>query len=436
MELFPFKNIDEYSIKLSNPDPEIHEVKSTSDIIGLSDCCLALKKWFYSTDNILLLIGPTGCGKTSLVNLFCNENEILLYDTKPKKDLLNDINSFLDINNFFSSKKDKLVLLDDYSTGQANLLSLVEINSLSCKLLIISADSKGSKLGDFKKINEVYFIGEIDLLLIEVWIIKFIDSINLIIPRESLQKLIHKCKSDKRLLLNTILFLKQSRNGNIDTFINTFYKNTDINVQTFIDKLFDSKKIISLNEIYKVYETDGYLLSNIVHENYIDYSDSIDNIAKSAEYISFGETVFSDTYESTKTFVPQTHCTNSLFLPSYYSRSDKTLQIRSPVISNRFNIYLNNKKIIDKINHGLTNILDITDILFIKKFLNQSLIKSKVLTSEQLDYLKNIMALFPDNQIDRMELIYKHFSNFKEIAKESKTKNFTIKFKEKLIRLK
>jgi hypothetical protein len=38
-----------------------------------------------------------------------------------------------------------------------------------------------------------------------------------------------------------------------------------------------------------------------------------------------------------------------------------------------------------------------------------------------------------NNELDRLELIYKHFNEFKEITgKEVKTKNFTLKFKEKL----
>ena len=66
------------------------------------------------------------------------------------------------------------------------------------------------------------------------------------------------------------------------------------------------------------------------------------------------------------------------------------------------------------------------------QFLNYNLIKSKVLLPEQEEYLKNLLGSF--NGIEPLELIYKHFSEFND--KETKTKNFTLKFKEKLKKIK
>jgi hypothetical protein len=60
------------------------------------------------------------------------------------------------------------------------------------------------------------------------------------------------------------------------------------------------------------------------------------------------------------------------------------------------------------------------------------LIKTKVLTEHQLSFIKNIIGSL-GGSVEKMELIYKHFSEFND--KELKTKNFTLKFKEKLNRL-
>ena len=433
MDLFPFKNnLNDYSSNIIQ-DKETGYLK-TDDIIGLSEYKQVLNDWYYSPGHdVLLVIGPTGCGKTTLAELFCKESGILLYTALPKKDLLKDILLFLDNSSIFcKSSKNKLILIDEYTTSNTNLLSIPEILNLSmkAKVLVISASARGSNLGDLKKNTTVYCIPDINLKEIEIWI-KEINGNN--IPEQDLIKLVHKCKSDKRLLLNTVSFLKKSTSG---IFINSFYKNSDINVNDFIKKLFGPKNKLTLNEIYKIYETDGYLISNLIHENYLDYSDDIDNIARSAEYISYGETIFSDTFESNKTFIPQSHCTNSIFLPSYYSRGITPKEcVRSSIINNRFNILLNNQKIIDKINFGSERILSITDILYIKKFLTQQLIKNKSTSQSELDYLKNILGTFQDLKIEKMELIYKHFSTFKENIKEPKTKNFTLKFKEKLIKL-
>ena len=72
--------------------------------------------------------------------------------------------------------------------------------------------------------------------------------------------------------------------------------------------------------------------------------------------------------------------------------------------------------------------MSIFDIFDIKKFLNQDLIKSKILTSLQEEFIRNIIGSV--KSVEKLELIYKHFSEFNSL-KEVKTKNFTLKFKEK-----
>ena len=72
-------------------------------------------------------------------------------------------------------------------------------------------------------------------------------------------------------------------------------------------------------------------------------------------------------------------------------------------------------------------------ILTIKKFLTHELVKTKTLSPGQLGFIKNVLSALGGN-IEKLELIYKHFSDFKEIV--SKPKNFTIKFKEKIADIK
>ncbi len=409
-------------------------------IIGLSECRLFLKEWFEGalTDplsKIMLMIGPTGCGKSMLVHEFCTSELILLHSVnlndsfKTKKDIIKDILNFIDYSNtnFFNNCKKgkikKLILIDEYQSNKNSLLSITDINNLLLikknktvelpPILIISSDSRGSKLGDLKKNTIVYYIKDIPPEIIKSWILE------LGIPDKDLDDLISRCGSDKRLLLNTINFLKQStKNGNINLFINSFYKDADINLLDFTDELFKTK--VSLNSIHSAYKNDGYKLCNLVHENYLDYSDDIDSIAKSADSISFAETIFSDIYDSGKPFNPETHCIFGLMIPSYYSRKDVSIVPRTSCINNRFNIYLNNKKFINQIN------LDIFDIFFIKSFLNQNLVKTKILNECQNNYLRNLLK---NITIENLELIYKHFNIFNEPLK---TKNFTLKFKQKL----
>ena len=417
-------------------------LKSTKDIVGLENCAYVLKEWYYKSlkdknNKCLLIIGPTGCGKTSLVELFSKEENINLYtikqseNIKTKKDLLKEIYLFSEYC-FFKKQENKLILIDEYQNGQYDLLSVSDIINLlmvrngsvkerECSyippILIISSDSKGSKLSEIKKVSDVYYINEINLYYINEWL-KSID-----IDVSEIKEIIEMCKSDKRLLINTISFFK-----NKSDFINLPYKDTDINLFEFVDILFQNNEK-NINDVYKYYETDGYSISNLVHENYIDYGEDIHTLAKVANAISYGELLFSDTYESNKTFIPDAHFINSIYIPSFYLKTDKiNKNIRTSCMNNRYNIYLNNKKIISKVDK------DILFILFVKKFLNHGLIKTKVLNTNQEHYLRNILfSLGKENNIEKLELIYKHFSEFKDTnIKETKTKNFTLKFKEKL----
>uniref|UniRef100_A0A6C0I9E1 ATPase AAA-type core domain-containing protein n=1 Tax=viral metagenome TaxID=1070528 RepID=A0A6C0I9E1_9ZZZZ len=432
----------------------------TKDLVGLENTRYILNEWYRKSlldkcNKFLLIIGPTGCGKTTLVESFCIEESIQLYSVRndlSKKELLKEIIQFSNNRqNFFEKKStSKLILIDEYQNGQHDTLSITDIENLfefrkkfSPKtnvfedfttnvnippVLIISGDSKGNKLSELKKLTQTYYINELNKYVIKSWITKETD-----IDSSTLETVINKCGSDKRLLLNTIKFLKNK----VGNYLCSFYKDTELNQFEFIERLFDNLEQINILEVYKNYETDGYLLSNLVHENYIDYTNDIYNIADAANSMSLADTYQTDMYDSTKIFFPEIHCTLSVYVPSYYARSNiknNKCQLRSSVFNNRYNIFLNNKKAIIKINELLKHKelpLSILDILFIKKFLTYDLIKSKTLSKYQIDFLQDILGLFVDHKVSSMELIYKHFTDFKG-TDQTKTKKFTLKFIEKI----
>jgi hypothetical protein len=434
LHLQPFKDFNENCIEpftenlTQNETPFIP--RTTKDIVGLENCHYIVNDWFTKSCKQklkpLILIGPTGCGKTTLIEFYCQENNVNLYtikatDTlKTKKELLKEIQVFSEFS-FFKTNNPKLLFIDEYQNGQHDLLSIQDIMTLyeqsKIPILIISADSKGSKLSDLKKMCEVYYINEINLYYIQEWV----NTLPLQHHQpEKIRECVLACKSDKRLLINTLLFFTQSSEIS--------YKDNDINTFECISDLFENKEL-NFNELYKIYETDGFILSNLVHENYLEYNTDIDAVAKSADAISYGEIIFSDTYESNRTFLPEAHFVNSICVPGFYSRTDKpNKNIRTSCINNRYNIYLNNKKIISKISNNTS--FDVFDIFTLKKFVNYSLIKTKVLSTVQEEF---IMSILTSLNPEKLELVYKHFSEFKESkGKETKTKSFTLKFKEKI----
>jgi hypothetical protein len=450
LDLNPFKEIENEIDETILSKLDLNEL-TTKDLVGLENTHYILNQWYTTYKKPLLIIGPVGCGKTSLIELYCKENDILLYTVqitdlvKTKKDLLKEITLFIEYSStsFFIKNQEntlkKLLFFDEYQNGPNDLFGISDIIQLTelketPPILIISSDSKGSKLNEIKKTCEVYYIGEINHGSILTWINGIYKNIDQVI----LLEIIKKCKSDKRLLLNILSFLKSSKkNVNIDTFINTFYKDVETNLFEYTTELFLEEQ--NLNDLFKIYENDGFMIANLVQENYLDFNDNLESIARSADAISAGEIIYSDTYESMRTFLPDAHCLNSICFPSYYSRTPfkkNKCPLRTNCNNNRFNIYLNNKKIFDKLILASNKQLNVEDILYIKKFLTQELIKTKVLKESQEKFLKNLLNCFPINKILNLECMYKYFSEFKDLTgKETKTKNFTLKFKEKLTKL-
>ena len=94
----PFSKINENKIEetisstnlrgtLTCTSSSIGGTLTCTNLIGLNNCHFVLQQWFNQSNKSFLMIGPTGCGKTKLVNLFCTENNIKLLNIKLNDDL-------------------------------------------------------------------------------------------------------------------------------------------------------------------------------------------------------------------------------------------------------------------------------------------------------------------------------------------------------------
>jgi hypothetical protein len=448
-------NIPEFE-NIQNNIPEIDFIelakpRSSKDLIGLDSSYYFLKKWYFEclanlNNPFLIIIGEVGCGKTSMVNIFCEENNINSLDLNNCNETNIDEHLFKFINHseisikFKQTKINKLILIDNYKNNSTDTINNTQINNLySTRLtnkhippvLIISSEQKGSRISDLKSLYTVHYINNINIVLIKNWILSIIREYNknrsiknIIISNETIDTILTKTQGDKRFLLNTLNFIKFKNSLDI---LDTYYKDNEVDNFKFINKLFDSIDSPTIDEVYKIYDTDGYLLANLVHENYIDFNTDIDSIANASDHISMGDYLMNTLYSSEKLFVPYFHALESIIYPGFYSRSvikSSKIPLRCSVINNRYNIFLNNKKIISKLQ------LNINDILFYKKFLTNSLVKLKELNTNQEEYLVKLLTHF-NNDISILEILYKHFNTL--VENTQKNNLFTKKFKEKLV---
>ena len=430
--------------------------KEYKDLIGLESSYYYLKSWYNDslndlTKKFLIIIGKVGCGKTGLIKVFCKENNIQLFDLQLSEQINesveDSINKFIYYNNIFSKENSKkLIFIDNYKNNSSEIINNTLINSFYTQrtsskiippILIICSDTKGSRISELKNFHEVHYINDISLNLIKIWIQNILHLEGIKLNHLDLLSILNKTKNDKQLLLNIVDYIKVNGNSsknyidsnnqdNISNFINNFYKDFEIDNFEYLHKLFNNIELVDLELIFKTYDTDGYTLANLVHENYLEFNNDIESIAKSAEHISNGDYILNRLYNEQKFFSPWFHCLESIIFPSYWSRCDikPKIQLRTPLINNRLNILLNNRKIINKLN------MSIFDILFFKIFLKYSIIKTKIITDIQKEYLFKLLSIC-NFDISLFELIYKHFNNISD----NKTNTFTKKFKELLIKI-
>jgi hypothetical protein len=167
-----------------------------------------------------------------------------------------------------------LILLDNY-INDTIIQNIIKNNKGLPPIIIIPPDNKGSKLSELKKTYEVHYINNITN--IKYWIKNIIALEKVIIKDPEINLILSKCKSDKRFILNTLDFIKNG-NGDIEPFLMEYYKDSETDLFKFINKLFDNIEPMNINQIYNTYDTDGYSIANLVHENYIDFNDSIESI--------------------------------------------------------------------------------------------------------------------------------------------------------------
>ena len=69
-----------------------------------------------------------------------------------------------------------------------------------------------------------------------------LNSLNKTLTVSQIDLIIKNCKSDKRLILNILDFLKNCGNDfNLDTFLESYYKDIDINIFEFICLCYETK---------------------------------------------------------------------------------------------------------------------------------------------------------------------------------------------------
>ena len=248
---------------------------------------------------VLLLIGPLGCGKTSIINEIlestnCSYTSFGAEDTS--KNNLAKIKQSAEskgLMNFFEDKK-CVVIVDDIQNTipeSSNMNLFIQFINQRKKrinhIICISADPEGSKLSELKK---------------NAQIVRFIppninETIKFLTEQRNCSKTVARTVAEKypgdiRTMLQMIPM--QERKITIKSFNTVNSRDNTLPIKEFTKKIFHDS--LSIPEITRGFENDTYFTTLLIHENYPRFYDDFTDFP---ENLSFIDTIEKKTYAET-----------------------------------------------------------------------------------------------------------------------------------------
>ena len=360
----------------------------------------------------LLIIGPHGCGKSSIINLILKKKnyEIInlnLLDSKIKL----DVELTTKLSNNKESDHKMVLLIDELESvitlnDKSGVFNIIKDNNFNrwMPIIIITNNQHNKQLNETKKYSnelKIYPPFENDLIK---WVYNICRNENINIEYKLIHKLIEHCQLDMRKILCQLDELK-ANNGtnNIDEKI--FENFTNIMKKKDLD--FDLYKASSqlltnytnINTCIELYETEKVLMPLMIHENYHKFI-SKDKYNLILNNLSTGDLLENYIYGEQNWDLLEIHGFISCTMPSFYINKYSTKNKNIPLIFaadlNRTSVKRMNKKNILKTNENLCKDFQINvRNKSIEEFIYMGEIINKLNESNKKDilYINNIIKI-------------------------------------------
>jgi hypothetical protein len=363
----------------------------------------------------LLITGPHGCGKSSIVNIILKEcgYEIInlnMLDPKIKIDI--DLISKLSYKNYLDGNKKKLILVIDELESVITLndklgvFNIIKDNNFKrwMPIIIITNNQHNKQLNETKKYSneiKVYppFLNEINR-----WVYNICKKEYINLEYDLINKFIEYCQLDMRKILIQLDELKINYENNkitqvlFDNFINIMKrKDLDFDLYKATDKLLTNYK--NIDTCIELYETEKVLIPLMIHENYHKYIIQ-DQYSKVLNNLSIGDILENYIYGEQNWDLLELHGYISCAIPSYYinkySTAKKTGSLIFAADLNRTSVKKMNKKNINKTNETINkNSNEIIRNKSIDEFIYMGEIINKLNNNkfESTNYINNIIKI-------------------------------------------
>ena len=327
----------------------------------------------------LLITGPHGCGKSSIISLILNEYNydiinLNILDSKVKIDT--DLISKLEMNYRISCKtynkneeiKKPILLIDELESvitlnDKNGVFNIIKENNYRrwMPIIIITNNQHNKQLNDAKKFsNELKMFSPFSNEIIK-WVYNICKKENILIEYELISKFVDYCQNDMRKILIQLDDLKlnyTSKHINseiLEIFMDIMKKkDMDFDLYKATNKLLiDYKDIDSCLELY---DTEKVLMPVMIFENYHKFIKKEEYI-KILNNLSIGDILENYIYGEQNWDLLELHGIISCCIPSYltnkYSNNNKNAKLDFAADFNRTSVKQMNKKNITKTNNSL-----------------------------------------------------------------------------------
>ncbi len=442
-----------------------------SDIIGNTNSIIGIKEWLNSYDEVklflanngllkksskgrkkklvnvteleieyskrkgnLLITGPHGCGKSSLISILLNEYnyEIIslnMLDQKVKIDT--DLISKFSMNfSIDENKKKPILLIDELESvitlnDKNGVFNIIKDNNFKrwMPIIIITNNQHNKQLNEAKKYsNEIKIFPPYGNEIID-WIRKICKNEGIKIEYEQIKKFVEYCQNDMRKILIQLDELKINYGNEkiTDAILENFMsimkkKDLDFDLYKATSKLLTEYK--DIDTCLELYETEKVLMPLMIYENYYKFIKQ-NELSKILDNFSIGDILENYIYGEQNWDLLELHGIISCCIPSYFinkypngtGQKTKTGNGFIPNLTfaadlNKTSVKKMNKKNINKTNGLLnkncyknTRNKSIDEFIYMSEIINK--IGENTKSSSNPGYINNIIKINKLNPIEK-----------------------------------
>jgi len=356
----------------------------------------------------LLITGPHGCGKSTIINLILKENnyEIINLNHFDGKTMIDcELIIKLSNNNLIENDKKMVILIDEYQSvitlnDKTAIFDIIKDNNFNrwMPIIIITNNQHNKKLNETKKYsNEIKMYPPYQNEIVK-WIYDICKNEKINIDYNIIPTFIEYCQTDLRKILIQLDELKINFPYNklindvvLDEFTEIMKKkdqNYDLYKAT--DKMLS--EYIDIDNCLELFETQKVLMPLMIHENYHEYIKE-DKYFKILDILSRGDVLENYIHGEQNWDLLEIHGYISCAIPSYYinkyKNNKKNKNLIFAIDLNRTSVKKMNFKNINKTNERLNKNNKNIRNKSIEEFIYMIEIMNKNITEINSDNLNN-----------------------------------------------